>query len=200
MNCRGLAECKKRRDILQFVREKSYNIAFLQDIHIEQQNLNKMKAEWGSEIVASTYTSNSRGVAFLLKNNFEYKIEDIKTDNNGNFCILQLEVTGKKLCLVNIYGPNHDNPSFYEELFLHIAELQYDSLVCGGDWNLVMDPTVDTVNYVKINNPKARQVVLDLMEAFNLTDIWRQQHLGVREYTWRQPLTRKQSRLDFFFV
>ena len=33
-----------------------------------------------------------------------------------------------------------------------------------GDWNLVINPDLDTNNYLQINNPRARQEVLNLIE------------------------------------
>ena len=52
----------------------------------------------------------------LLNNNFDQKVESIKTDPNGNYIILNMTIQGKKVTLVNIYGPNEDNPQFYRNL------------------------------------------------------------------------------------
>ena len=53
-------------------------------------------------------------------------------------------------------------------------------MVLVGDWNLVMDQDKDTKFYNHIGNPRARQIVLDVMERENLVDVWRDQHaMGV---------------------
>ena len=50
--------------------------------------------------------SNSRGVAILFKNSFDFKgYRDIK-DKNGNFIILDITVSDYRLTLVVVYGPN----------------------------------------------------------------------------------------------
>ena len=45
-------------------------------------------------------------------------------------------------------------------------------MICG-DWNLVLDPEIDTENYRHINNPNARQVVLKFIDEDQYIDIFR---------------------------
>ena len=59
------------------------------------------------------YKSNSRGGMVLINNTFEHEIGRIKKDPNGNFIIIELTILGKKITLVNLYGPNDDKPQFY---------------------------------------------------------------------------------------
>ena len=42
----------------------------------------------------------------LMNNNFEYKVERVKTDKNGNYIILDVNIRGKRITLVNLYGLN----------------------------------------------------------------------------------------------
>ena len=42
----------------------------------------------------------------LMNNNFEYKVERVKTVKNGNNIILDVNIRGKRITLVNLYGPN----------------------------------------------------------------------------------------------
>ena len=56
-------------------------------------------------------------------------------------------------------------------------------------------------NYLHFNNPRARNIVLNLLDENGFKDPWRIMNENVRKYTWRrQNPTRKQSRLDFFLV
>ena len=84
-NCRGgLSVANKRRDLFQYVRNKKYNIICLQDVHINKQLEPFIKSEWGYDVFFSSFTNSSRGVMILINNNFEFKVEGIKTDKNGN--------------------------------------------------------------------------------------------------------------------
>ena len=80
------------------------------------------------------------------------------------------------------------------------SEFDNKLLIICGDLNFVQNPEIDNYNYLHINNPSARKVVLDTMEENSLVDVWRLFNEDVRAYTWKRinPV-RKQARLDYFF-
>ena len=54
----------------------------------------------------------------------------------------------KDVLLVNVYGgSNRDTPDFYEELTEMVKEYQNHDITKVGDWNLVLDPQLDSYNY-----------------------------------------------------
>ena len=200
-NARGLAATDKRRDVFHMLREKGYHIVCLQDIHINSKMVEYVKSEWGCKALFSPYTSSSRGVCILFNKNFDFKIHDKKQDPNGNYLLLDITIEGSRCTLVTIYGPNRDEPDFYDNLKKNILKLNDDNpVVICGDWNLVLNPKLDLYNYVNVNNPRARDKVIDIMGELQLLDIWRIKNNDIKKYTWRQSSYRKQSRLDFFLV
>ena len=72
-NCRGLGGLEKRRDVLNYLKQKNFSISFLQDTHFTADDYTQVRSLWGYEIYISPGQSNSRGVAILFNNNFEYK-------------------------------------------------------------------------------------------------------------------------------
>ena len=58
--------------------------------------------------------------------------------------------------LINVYGPNRDNPEFYVLSKQKILEFNLQNIIWGGDWNLVLNPIIDYHNYRNINNKKAQ--------------------------------------------
>ena len=82
-------------------------------------------------------------------------------------------MSDKTLTLVSIYGPNDDRPQFYKNLRKNIIDFSNDNVVICGDWNLVLDPEIDTENYRHINNPNARQEVLKNIYEDQYIDIFR---------------------------
>ena len=106
----------------------------------------------------------------------------------------------KKFTVVNIYGPNRDKPNFYTQISKDIEELSNENVIIGGDYNLVLDPNSDTQGYVTLNNPRARERVIELCNEFNLIDILRELNMENKEFTWRKPNGTKMARLDFFLV
>jgi exonuclease III len=55
--------------------------------------------------------------------------------------------------LINIYGPNSDNPEFYEKVRDTFLELDNDYYILCGDFNIALDQELDTFNYSASNNP-----------------------------------------------
>ena len=199
VNCQGLGKARKRRDVFHYLKQKSCSIYCLQDTHFSTKLETYVKAEWGNNCFFASYSSNSRGVAVMFMNNFEFKINDVKRDRNGNFILVSFSMKDTDILLVNVYGPNRDTPAFYEELTEMVKEYQNHNIIIVGDWNLVLDPQLDSYNYKHINNPKAKESVENMLEL-GLTDIWREANPDCKRYTWRKTKPLKQSRLDYFLL
>ena len=122
-----------------------------------------VKNEWGYKIFMSGLTNNKRGVIILLNNNFQHMIGRVIKDPNGNFLMLEITIKGKKITLVNLYGPNEDRLQFYLNI-RGIEEIDNEMAIICGDWNLIVDPELNCENYKHVNNPKARAVVKDLLD------------------------------------
>ena len=200
VNCQGLGNTRKRRDVFHYLKQKSCSIYCLQDTHFSTKLETYVKAEWGYNCFFASYSSNSRGVAVMFMNNFEFKINDVKRDRNGNFIFISFSMKDTDILLVNVYGPNRDTPAFYEELTEMVKEYQNHNIIIVGDWNLVLDPQLDSYNYKHINNPKAKESVENMMLELGLTDIWREANPECKRYTWRKTKPLKQSRLDYFLL
>lgn len=195
---------QKRRDLFQYISKKKYNIACLQDVHIDNNMYTYVKSEWGYKLVLSAKdgVNVSRGVMILINNNFACDIGRTLTDPNGNYIITELTVSDKKITLVSLYGPNEDKPQFYKNLRNYILDFNNDNVVICGDWNLVLDPEMDTENYRHINNPNARLEVLKFIDEDNYIDAYRLANINNdKGFTWRRlNPEKKQARLDFFLI
>lgn len=199
MNVQGLGNKDKRKDTLNFLKGKNYSIYFLQDTHFTDKEMNYIRTQWGYECYFSNFASNARGVAILLNNNFEYKFISEEKDLSGNKLIVNLEIANIQISLINIYGPNRDDPLFYTHLKVDLQ--QYDNpCVVAGDFNLVLNPDIDCIDYINVNNPNARSTLLETLEECNLIDIWRDQNVETKQYTWFKKNSTKKARLDYFFI
>jgi exonuclease III len=201
INVRGLGDKKKRLDIFSRLKEQNVMIACLQDVHIGEKSEILAKNQWGMDAVFSLYSSNARGVAILLNSKLNYTIHRTKTDPNGNFLALDITIDEYiRFTLINIYGPNEDKPDFYKNIKAIINSFENESVLLCGDWNMVLNPKHDSYNYKHINNPKARDEVLSLIEEMELVDVWRAFHESENHYTWGKRNPVKMARLDFFLA
>ena len=115
VNCRGLSNDIKRRDIFNRCRKK-YDISILVDTHGTQEKEKQWTHEWGYKAHFSSHSSNSRGIAILMNSTFKYEVHKEIKDNSGNFLILDMTIQDYRLTLVAVYGPNEDRPSFFSDI------------------------------------------------------------------------------------
>ena len=59
--------------------------------------------------------------------------------------------------LVAVKGPNNDEPQFFTNLQRKIESLGNSSVIIGGDWNVPLNYSMDTLNYMHKNNEKAQK-------------------------------------------
>ena len=144
-NCQGLQNLQKRRDILLYFKEMRANIVCLQDTHWVEKDLSKVRELWGHECFISGSKTNSRGVAILLKNNFEYKVNSSIVDPEGNFICINISTTAGVINLVSLYGPNKDVPSFFTAIKELLLQEKSDYDIICGDFNIPLDPSIDTI-------------------------------------------------------
>ena len=184
VNCQGLGSPEKRRDVLNYLKEKQFHIYCFQDTHFISELELYIQAQWGYKCVFNSYLSNSRGVAILFNNTFEYEIHKMKADHSSNFIILDITIEGERITLINIYGPNEDNPKFYENIFDHIELFQNEKFIICGDFNVALNQNLDTKNYLNINNPKTRDFILETFETFGFIVLFREFNPKLKRYTW----------------
>ena len=198
LNCRGLANDTKRRDIFNRYRKK-FDIIVLVDTHCTVDKEKQWLHEWGYKAHFSSHSGNSRGITILMNNTFKYEVHKELKDEGGNYLILDLTIQDYRLTFVALYGPNDDNPTFFNKIHTMVSSFQNSSIIMVGDWNVVQDFDMDTSNYKTKNNIKSHEKIIEMKHSLDLIDVWRANNPEKRRYTWRGP-NLKQSRLDYFLV
>ena len=136
--------------------------------------------------------------------NVDISFSTLKFDEYGNFIIKKSVVNQDlKLIVANVYGPNTDSPSFFENVQKICLEMAEDvtPVLIAGDLNIALNSEIDTYNYVRENNVQARNCVRAFMQENNMVDVFRDLNGDVRRYTCRvkRPIV-KQARLDYFIA
>ena len=186
--------------MLSYFKEKNASIVCLQDTHLIKDDIRAVKDVWNNEVYINGGKTNSRGVAILLNNNFEYEILSCSKDKNGNYLNLLIKLSSMTMNLITLYGPNNDSPSFFEEINKLLENVSADYNILCGDFNIALDKEIDTFNYKHVNNPRARQAILDLMRQNDLSDIYRDLHPDTKRFTWRRRNPIKQARIDLLLA
>ena len=199
-NVKGLGSADKRADVLNWLSKKPGEIFFLQETHCSESLLSKWKSQWDGECFLTKFSSTSRGVAILVKKNVDFIVKNVDIDAEGRYIILDVTVESKSIILCNLYAPNDDNPGFFVNLKNKILQHCDKSIILGGDWNLVINPDIDSFNLKKVYNPRSREVVREMMTLLKLEDVFRVMNPDDRKFTWSSKNPLKMSRLDFFLI
>ena len=200
-NTNGMGNYHKRKDVFDFLRGKNAHIVMLQETHLKTEDENLVRSMWGSECIINGITSNSNGVGIFFNSNFQYKIHRLSRDIEGKYIILDIEMFNKRHTIINLYGPSdRDNPFFFDEIIEKIEDMGNESIIIGGDWNVIPDMNKDTHRYRGGNRPRARAKINEMLDFIKLKDVWRELHPNDKRFTWRRFNSAQQGRLDYFLV
>ena len=204
LNVNSIGKFDKRNQVFHFLRKRATDIFVLLDTRIDPKLESKIKTEWSGPAYFSSFSSNQRGVCILLKKNIPVEVLDVKPDKSGNLLHLLIKNDLKIIQLSCLYAPNIDSPLFFDEkVFNNVNDWEPEHQIFVGDWNLVLDQEMDTKNYIRENNIKAREMVIEKIDQLELLDIYREFNPSVKRYSWfkkDKTCLPKCARLDFFLV
>ena len=182
------------------MRKQKHNILFLQDTHLTTNSTHFFDSLWPGRCYHSCHTNRSRGVSILIRRNLPYELIEANRSDCGNFVMVVIKIGTQTYLMANIYGPNNDDPCFYHTVIDMMHSFQTDHIVIGGDFNFVVNPTVDSFNYAREYNVNAKHVFMSFANDEGIVDIWRVKNPNKLEYIWTKNNPLKCGRLDMFFV
>ena len=144
-NVRGIRDSKKRRKLFSFLHTHKYDFIYLQETHSIPSDNSLWVNEWGGKAYLSHGSNCSKGVAILIKPTIAMTVINLIIDVDGRFIILNINCNDMLFELINIYGHNVDNVSLFSKLESYISNHEWDSIIWGGDFNFVMNLSLDKV-------------------------------------------------------
>ena len=72
-NANSIGKQPKRRQVLCFLRKKDPDLLVIVDTRFSKDIENSVKAEWGGQVLFSSFSSQARGVAIFVKKNLPLK-------------------------------------------------------------------------------------------------------------------------------
>ena len=201
-NVRDLANHQKRKNVLYFLKNKFYDIICIQESHATKKVEKFWKTQFGGQILYANGESNARGVMIMIKRHVKTKIFSVNKDSDGRILAVDLCVNNVRFVLCNIYAPNTDCPEFFRKVQRIIESFKNNNVILLGDFNTPLR-MADKVggSYEGVRHIKSVNVIEEVMELFNLIDIWRCRNPGKNRYTWfKVKPTLLMERLDYILV
>ena len=206
LNVNGIKNVQKRTAIFTWLKLNYNGVYFLQETHSFPNCESKWKDEWDGDVIFCHGNTNSRGVAILFSKGLDIKVIEKKIDIDGRFLLCKCEIAEQIYIFLNLYAPTKDNlPKqviFCDEIFSILENYSSESIVIGGDLNTYLNPSIDKKGgQIEKISPFAEKIK-QLMEFYDLIDVWRERNSTIERYTWRERGRGGlvQSRLDYFLV
>lgn len=198
-NCRGLNKIAKIKQVMSRIKFLQSKIIFLQETHLLSGDTSKIKRRWQGQVFSAPYSTHARGVMILIHKSVPFQIHNVIRDPAGRYIMVQGTLLYEKINLINLYGPNEDDPKFYNNLFLTISNLS-GHYVVAGDFNCTLEPSKDRSSGFDNTHTRSRKTIHNFMKEFNLLDIWRYGNPDAMEYSCYSGTHKTHSQIDFFLV
>ena len=205
LNVRGINDYKKRMSIFDWIKRHKADIVLLQETYSSIDRERMWRNEWGGKIFYSHGTKHSRGLAVLISKDTDCEITEEIIDQSGRILMLKTKLDDNLVgWVVNVYAPNDENSRTH--LFHALEQLlnrnvkDDERIVIGGDFNVVLNEYLDKKGGIIGKNSQSRKILKQIIENYDLVDIWRAKNPNIRKYTWRQPRPPVHCRLDYFLI
>ena len=169
LNVNGRRDKVKRNSIFGRLRQKGWDVIFLQETHCDNNVVSLWKTEWGGDAYFANGDSASRGVAILFKHGLDVNVSMTSIDPAGRYIMMQISFQDENYCLGNIYAPTPqyelDQIATVDKIEEIIVQWDSGNILLGGDFNIQLDPQLDRKNSsYQIKAARYRLEVLNMVE------------------------------------
>ena len=198
----GLGTYTKRHKVFNYLKQKKPDIIMLQETHLSEKDVFRIKERWIGQMVHNTYNQKQRGVCILFSKQFKVQILKEYKDKDGRILIILIHIgtTNQNIILSNIYAPNEEDPLFFYKVKTALLEFGDFPIIWGGDFNQVLDTFLDKSNNTNLKISKTQEEIQNIGKELGLKDIWRLLNPTTRDYTFFSNRHSVFSRIDYFLL
>ena len=120
------------------------------------------------------------------------------SDPEGRFVMVDIKLESKILTLVNIYAPNEDKPTFFQNVLNQLLCFDCSEIILGEDFNLALDVQKDKKGGRPVTHNNSLKEVKHISNVLDFIDIWHCFTPEAKRFTWRRRKPDIHCRLDFF--
>lgn len=157
---------------MSYLQHLHTNVAFLQETHLKNSHVNYPRNGWVGQVYHSQFNATARSTAILIQD-IPFQVKEVITDLSGRFVIFSGVLFSSLVTLVSVYSPNFDDYSFFNKLFSTIPSDNNYSLIIGGDFNCMLNSTLDRSSNKAYSLTRSAKVVNNFITQNDVSDIWR---------------------------
>lgn len=153
-NVNGLLSPIKRSKILTKLKRQKTDIAMLQETRLSEVEHAKLTRMGFKYQFSSSYSAgHRRGVSILISSKITFELLFEKKDKGDRYMLVRGNLGGLLVTFLNVYAPPNSDWDFFKHLFELIISETQGILICGGDFNLRLNPKLDSSN-PRVSQPK----------------------------------------------
>lgn len=200
-NANGLNIPSKRGQTLQIFKKQNTDVLFIQETHFKKNFTPTSKHSFYKQwFNACTPSQRRKGVAILIGKNLPFVKSEVLTDPEGRYIFLKGKVGDRVFTFANIYAPNDKHIAFFRFVFKRLEPFMEGTLILGGDFNIALEPGIDTSRGRSKASYKKLKYIRNLFHEFQLIDIWRASHPTEREFSCFSNIHNSYSRIDYLMT
>lgn len=174
----------------------------IQESHCTEHDIKMWSSQWGGQLYYSNGSNLARGVMTLIRKGSDIVVNKEIKGEDGRYLIHDVQCQEQAFTLINAYAPNEDKPSFFTNLMQQADKCESAEYVLSGDLNIALNSMLDKSRGRDVDSkPYSLPVLMDIMDQYEMCDVWRMQNPNRRTYTWRKDSTSEvASRIDYFII
>jgi exonuclease III len=197
LNINGLRDNERRKRVFSWLKNLSYDIILLQDIHYEENDDTLWSLEWGLPALWSPHNA-------ILSMNQSLSLSKVDSDSLLERCLLgKVSYQGAQndIIICSIYVPA-DRKRRRQFLLDLPNQLHPDLSILGGDFNTIADPSIDYFPSKEGRSSKDWDILSNSMLLWNLCDLHTEYSEREAQIThWQKTQNGVVgSRIDYIFV
>lgn len=135
----------------------------------------------------------------MMPNSAHFELLSETKDKDGRLIMVKGKLDDKEVTLLNVYAPPGSNRVFYKRILDLIAFQSAGVMICAGDFNIILNPKLETTNQKRKITPTERWIKRRIQDL-GLIDVWRDFHNQDRQYTFYSNLHDAYSRINYLFM
>ena len=102
VNVKGLNAPTKRHRLAEWIQKQESYICCLQETHFTSRDTYKLKVRGWKKIVHANGNQKKAGVAILISDKIDFKMNNIKRDKEGHYIMIQGSIREEGIRILNI--------------------------------------------------------------------------------------------------
>lgn len=199
LNVNGLRNPIKRSKVLTRLKKDKSHVVMLQETHMSNEEHKLKRFGYSDSFFSACKNSRKRGVAIMMSNTLNFSFIKSEGDKDGRYILVKGKLDNILVTFACVYIPPESDKKIFTQLFDKIVAFCEGILICAGDWNTILNYSLDTTSNKQHKQYMSKSLNILIKES-GMFDVWRDFHASEKDFTHFSATHQIHSRIDFFLM